>query len=127
MKRALIATVAAAVAFTGLLATEAMAQDWGPGHRPPEHSGYEHPDNGHRPPPPPPPPRVEHRREVHHWRTGERLPRAYRGRDYVIVQPHHYHLRPAPRGREWVRVGPDAMLVIPGTGLIVEFVPGVFR
>lgn len=63
---------------------------------------------------------------AHHWRLGERLPRAWFARDYWIVDWGLYGLFAPPDGLVWVRVGPDALLIDPYTGEIVEIYYGVF-
>jgi Ni/Co efflux regulator RcnB len=63
---------------------------------------------------------------AHHWRLGERLPRAWFVRDYWIVDWGLYGLFAPPDGLVWVRVGPDALLIDPYTGEIVAIYYGVF-
>ena len=41
------------------------------------------------------------------WRYGDRLPRAYYGRRYIVNDYYSYRLRPPPRGYHWVRVDND--------------------
>src|SRR4029450_12572790 len=57
---------------------------------------------------------------------GERMPVTYvRQREYVIVEPARYRLRPAPVGYRWVRYDRDAYLVAAETGLIAQAVRAV--
>ena len=122
MKRALLSAVIAITALTSFTGSEAMAQGWKPDHRGPapiEHRGVEHrgPDRHDR----------NDHRDVRHWRAGDRLPRAYYAERHVIARPTAYHLRHAPRGHRWVRVGSDAMLVVATSGVVVRIAPGIFR
>lgn len=145
MKRLLLSALAAAVALSSLAGTPALAQGWDPGrdgpppharaqdHRGPDrhddrrhddhrHDDHRHDDHRHDDR------RFEERRpERPHWRAGERLPRDYRAKRYVIAKPAAYHLHRPPRGHHWVRVGPDALLVVSATGIVVELAPGLFR
>ncbi|MBP2227054.1 Ni/Co efflux regulator RcnB [Azospirillum agricola] len=136
MKRSMVAALIAAVTFSSLAGSQAMAQGWNQGHEaPPPHArpdqrgpdrrGPDRP-NDHRPADH----RYEHRPErpsERHWRTGQRLPQEYRGKRHVIVKPASYHLHRPPRGHHWVRAGRDAVLVVSGTGVVIEFLPGFFR
>lgn len=56
----------------------------------------------------------------HKWRRGERLPRAYYSRPYVIANYGHYHLRRPPRGCHYVRVNNDVVLAAIATGVILD-------
>ena len=59
---------------------------------------------------------------------GERMPVTYvRQREYVIVEPARYRLRPAPVGYRWVRYDRDAYLVAAETGLISQVVRAVLE
>jgi Ni/Co efflux regulator RcnB len=62
---------------------------------------------------------------AHRWGRGERLPSAWRGRDYV-VDYRHYHLAPPPRGYQYVRVGNDVVLTAIATGVIASVVADLF-
>lgn len=125
MKRLLLSALAAAVALSSLAGTPALAQGWDPGRDgPPPHARAQ----DHRGPDRHDDRRFEERRpERPHWRAGERLPRDYRAKRYVIAKPAAYHLHRPPRGHHWVRVGPDALLVVSATGIVVELAPGLFR
>lgn len=61
-----------------------------------------------------------------HWRYGQRLPWGWFGSQWYIDDYDYYDLPAPPWGYEWVRVGPDALLVDVRTGLIVETVYGLF-
>jgi Ni/Co efflux regulator RcnB len=63
--------------------------------------------------------RDDHRH--HRWSKGQRLPAQYRGRGYYVDYRSH-HLRPPPRGYQWVRVDNDYMLVALTTGLIASII-----
>lgn len=55
-----------------------------------------------------------------HWSRGDRLPRAYYSRPYVIGNYHSYRLRPPPRGCHYVRVNNDVVLAAIATGVILD-------
>lgn len=62
------------------------------------------------------------------WRQGQYIPRAYvTEREYYIVEPARYRLRPPPPGYRWVRVDGDVYLAQTETGLIAEVVRSLFR
>lgn len=109
MKRALITAVMAALALSSLAGSPALAQGWDQHRDAPRHQDRD--DRWHE----------------HHWRAGDRLPPEYLGGRYVIVKPALYHLHRPPRGHQWVRVGSDAVLVVTGTGVVIEWAPGLFR
>ena len=56
----------------------------------------------------------------HHWTVGARLPRAWFARNYWITDFGIYGLIAPPDGLVWVRVGPDAMLIDPDTGEVIQ-------
>ncbi len=60
------------------------------------------------------------------WGRGERLPQAYRGRNYV-VDHRRYGLAAPPRGYEYVRVDNDVILTAVATGVIASVVAGLFN
>jgi Ni/Co efflux regulator RcnB len=64
--------------------------------------------------------------EYRRWSYGESLPRDYYGHDYWITNYLNFGLPWAPDGCEWVRYGPDALLVDVDTGQIVEVEYGAF-
>ena len=66
-----------------------------------------------------------HGYQVRSWHGGDRLPPAYRGRQYY-VDYRHYHLNPPPRGYRWVRVDNDIVLAAITTGLIMSVVQGFY-
>ncbi|WP_158284555.1 RcnB family protein [Azospirillum sp. TSO35-2] len=142
MKRTLLAVAVATLTLAGAVGTSASAQGWdqprpderhdrGPNeHRPDPRRPNEHRPNEHRPDSHRPDANPGHRPDVrpeHGWRAGERLPPQWREQRYVIARPATHHLHRPPPGHRWVRVGPDAVLIISGTGVIVEFVPNLFR
>jgi Ni/Co efflux regulator RcnB len=61
-----------------------------------------------------------------HWGYGQRLPWGWFGPQWYIDDFDDYDLPPPPWGYAWVRMGPDALLVNIGSGLIVEAVYGLF-
>lgn len=127
MKKTLLAMAAAILAATAATGAPAMAQGWQsePNDRPPGQQHQQNPGrHEHRPNP------QDHRAgppEGRGWRAGERLPQEWRAPRYVIAKPAAHHLHRPPPGHRWIRVGPDAVLVVSTTGIIVEIMPGLFR
>jgi Ni/Co efflux regulator RcnB len=58
------------------------------------------------------------------WGRGDRLPLLFLAPEYVFLNYAALDLDPPPYGYEWVRYGPDLLLVQLGTGQVVEVVPG---
>ncbi|WP_027802175.1 RcnB family protein [Paraburkholderia dilworthii] len=58
-----------------------------------------------------------------HWRKGDRLPREYRDRQYVIDDWRAYRLAPPPRGYSWIGIGGDYLMVRISTGMILRVGP----
>ncbi len=58
----------------------------------------------------------------HRWNRGDRLPPAYRHRQYVVNNWGAYHLSAPPRGYNWVQVGGDYALIAIATGVIAQLV-----
>ncbi|QEI05585.1 hypothetical protein FXN63_06825 [Pigmentiphaga aceris] len=56
------------------------------------------------------------------WSRGDRLPRDYRGRQYIVNDWRGHRLAPPPRGAHWVGVGADYLLVGIATGVIMQAV-----
>jgi len=56
----------------------------------------------------------------HRWARGERLPKAYYARSYVVVNYHERGWRQPPRGYHWVRVNDDVVLAAIATGVVLE-------
>jgi len=56
----------------------------------------------------------------HDFRRGERLPREYRNRQYVVDDWRDHHLSAPPRGYHWVQTGGDYVLVAIATGVILQ-------
>src|SRR5450631_2926065 len=48
---------------------------------------------------------------AHAYHTGQRLPPAYRGNEYVVDDWRGHHLQAPPRGYHWVQTGADYLLV----------------
>ena len=73
-----------------------------------------------------PPPRHwrdEVRYDYRRWRRGDRLPRYYRDRYYVVDYHDYHYLRPPPRGYHYVRDDRgDILLAAIATGLIVSVI-----
>ena len=63
---------------------------------------------------------------AHRWVYGERLPVAWYGNNYWIVDFSLFGLIYPPYGYEWIRVGDDALLVDIDTGIILRVEYGVF-
>jgi len=62
----------------------------------------------------------------HHWGYGAYLPAAWLVPDRFVVDFADYNLAPPPADFEWVRNGPDALLVNLDTGMVVQVVPNAF-
>lgn len=60
------------------------------------------------------------------WSYGEFFPRGWYGSGWWIVDPWRYDLPLPPPGFDWVRSGPDALLIDEYTGRIVQVVRNVF-
>ncbi|WP_197422626.1 RcnB family protein, partial [Phenylobacterium sp. CCH9-H3] len=60
------------------------------------------------------------------WSFGEFFPRGWYGPGYWIVDPWQYDLPLPPPGYDWVRSGPDALLIDEFSGRIVQVVRNVF-
>jgi Ni/Co efflux regulator RcnB len=60
------------------------------------------------------------------WGFGEYLPDPFISDQYVIYDYYDYGLPQPPPGFEWVRVGPDALLVRPYDGYILDVARGLF-
>jgi len=100
MKRLTSLTLAAAVTLASLGTTAAMAQPYQPY---PPGPGYDHHDQrpGYGP--------------DHHWRQGDRF---YGDRNRIDWRYHH--LRPPPRGYEWVQDGGQFVLIGIASGVIAD-------
>lgn len=61
-----------------------------------------------------------------HWVYGDHLPWGWFAQSFWIDDYYDYDLPVPPYGYEWVRVGPDAVLVDLSDGLVVETVYGAF-
>lgn len=60
------------------------------------------------------------------WVRGDRLPRAYFGRPYVVYSYRTYHLYDPPRGYRWVRVRNDVLLTAITTGIVLDAVYNLY-
>jgi len=60
------------------------------------------------------------------WGYGERLPYGWYADRWIIDDYYDYDLAVPPYGYDWVRVGPDALLVDLDDGTVVESVYGLF-
>ncbi len=58
----------------------------------------------------------------HNWYRGNRLPREYRSRYYVVDDWRAHHLYAPPRGYHWVQAGDDYVLAAIATGVIAALV-----
>jgi len=63
---------------------------------------------------------------AHHWVYGQILPRAYWTAPYIIADYWLFALEIPPAGFEWVRDGPDALLISIDNGEILQVEYGVF-
>jgi Ni/Co efflux regulator RcnB len=67
-------------------------------------------------------PQVRYYSAPHRWSRGDRLPRGYHQRYYVVNDWHGRHLhRPAP-GYHWVQSGSEFLLVAIATGVITSVI-----
>lgn len=53
-------------------------------------------------------------------RKGDRLPPAYRGKQYVVDNWRAHKLSPPPRGHHWVQTGGDYVLVKVSSGTVIQ-------
>ena len=60
------------------------------------------------------------------WHRGDRLPRDYYARQYVLHDHHVYRLHTPPRGYHWVRVNHDVVLAAITTGVVLDVLYGHF-
>jgi Ni/Co efflux regulator RcnB len=61
------------------------------------------------------------------WHYGQMLPSRYRGQQYWLTEYWLFGLDVPPVGEEWIRYGPDAILVDTATGEIIQVVYGNFQ
>jgi Ni/Co efflux regulator RcnB len=114
MKRLISTTLAAALAFSAAGAATASAQ---PYQGPP---GYNHDhDHDHGPGPGfygPPGYHSAPPGGYNGWHRGG----YYHGPRYVVRDYGHYHLRPPPRGYEWVQQGGQFVMIAVASGVIAD-------
>lgn len=55
---------------------------------------------------------------------GDRLPIAYRHRQYVVEDWRGHHLSAPPRGYQWIQSGADYILIAIATGIIAQLLLG---
>jgi len=60
------------------------------------------------------------------WGRGDRLPRAYFARPYIVYGYRSYHLYNPPRGYHWVRVRNDVFLTALATGIVLDAVYNLY-
>ncbi|MFT5532615.1 MAG: Ni/Co efflux regulator RcnB [Burkholderiaceae bacterium] len=60
----------------------------------------------------------------HNYRKGDRLPRDYRGHQYVVDDWRGHRLSAPPRGYHWVQTGGDYVLVAIASGIILQLFLG---
>lgn len=53
-------------------------------------------------------------------RKGDRLPPAYRGKQYVVDNWRAHKLSPPPKGHHWVQTGGDYVLVKVSSGIVIQ-------
>ena len=91
---------------------------WRPGHYPPVFWSHDRFRAGpYRPP---------YGYYVRAWGFGDILPRGWFSEPYWIGDFLDYGLPYPPPGYEWVRVGPDALMVDSYTGRIAQVIRGIF-
>jgi Ni/Co efflux regulator RcnB len=123
MKKIALALAGASVAFTGLAATPASAQEYGRFDRNRHEQVQTRQFQGRQ--------MVQNRFgnqrfQARNWRRGERFDSRYAMNYQMISNPGYYHLRPAPRGYRWVQSGNDAVLVAIAGGLIGAVLANAF-
>jgi Ni/Co efflux regulator RcnB len=112
MKRLISTTLAAALAFSTIGATAASAQPYpGPPGYNHDHDhdhgpGFYGPPGYHSAPP----------GGYNGWHRGG----YYHGPRYVVRDYGHYHLRPPPRGYEWVQQGGQFVMIAVASGVIAD-------
>jgi Ni/Co efflux regulator RcnB len=62
----------------------------------------------------------------HRYAIGYRLPRAYWVSDYFLADYVDYGLDPPPDDFQWIRYGPDILLINQDTGEIAQVIYGAF-
>lgn len=65
-----------------------------------------------------------HNARGHAFGRGRPLPGEFRGPHYIVTDYRRYRLPRPGRYQHWVQVGPDFVLVVAATGLIVNVVIG---
>ncbi len=60
----------------------------------------------------------------HNYRKGDRMPRDYRSRQYVVDDWRGHRLSAPPRGYHWVQTGGDYVLVAIASGIILQLFLG---
>jgi Ni/Co efflux regulator RcnB len=60
----------------------------------------------------------------HNFYRGDRLPREYHNRYYVVDDWRAHRLSPPPRGYHWVQTGGDYLLVAIASGIIAQLILG---
>jgi Ni/Co efflux regulator RcnB len=60
----------------------------------------------------------------HNFHRGDRLPREYHSRYYVVDDWRAHRLNPPPRGYHWVQNGSDYLLVAIASGIIAQLILG---
>jgi Ni/Co efflux regulator RcnB len=127
MKRIVLAAVAAALLGAGAASAHPLHPIHGGGHGPvfhPGHGGLHGGPVGFHPGP-----AFGHGFGpvgFHHWGYGQFLPRAWLVPAAFVADYAAYDLAAPPADFEWVRNGPDALLVNLDTGMVVQVVPGAF-
>ena len=61
------------------------------------------------------------------WSYGNRMPRAYWGQQYWLGDYWLFGLDVPPMGYEWVRYGPDAVLIDTNNGEVIQVIYGRFQ
>lgn len=56
------------------------------------------------------------------FNRGDRLPKEFRARQYVVHDWRAHRLSAPPRGHQWVRVGSDFVLIATATGVIASLI-----
>ena len=63
---------------------------------------------------------------AYRWHRGDRLPRTYYARPYIVDGYRGYRLYDPPRGCHWVRVRDDVLLTAIATGVVLDVVYNLY-
>lgn len=124
--------IIAATAFS-MIASPAIASAAPAPHKAPQHSASQNirqpakpniqPPRATKPAPQP----VKKAAPQRKWSKGDRFDHRQAQNYKVISRPKAYGLKDAPRGKQWVQSGRDAILITTATGIIASIIGNVIR